>query len=190
YLAACDPDEVARKVFNDVYPSDQNACTAPKLVFWLGNQSEIETAKPLFWQALSAVLTQSDYRTIEGVGVRHFKSSARIAAQFNATQAVGLHPHLTVLDITSCSAHMIDAAGAEGFFMQAHIADLADFAAFLDHRCQTMAYIGDLKTRLIDLVASHGLKAIDRVVPVGSTGNFSFVWEGKDLIRSMSRSFA
>jgi len=47
YIKAEDKAKIAQDFYNDTYFSDQNACTAPRIVFWLGNNKE--KAKKIFW---------------------------------------------------------------------------------------------------------------------------------------------
>ena len=55
-----------------------------------------------------------------------------------------------------------------------------------DKRCQTIAYLGDSET-IIPLLRS-GVKGIDRIVPIGKTMDFDFVWDGWSLQYQLTRS--
>ena len=188
YLETCEAQEVAQKFYNDVYPFEQNACTAPKLVFWLGEDVVIRQAKERFWSELKQTMHRAQYQPAEGVGVRHFKSVAQLAVEAPIRRSVS-HPSLTVIEAETASACRLDHGASEGFFLERSIQHLGELSDALDQRCQTLAFVGDLKTDILSCVAEHGMKGVDRVVPVGTAGHFSFVWEGKDLIRLMSRSF-
>lgn len=187
YLHQCDAQDVAKKFFNDVYPFEQNACTAPKLVFWLGDEATTAAAKDRFWSALQDQITDVQYQPSDGVGVRHFKAAVALAVAAPVHRAVS-RSSLTVLEVEP-DAMDLEHGASEGFFLQTSIQDLSGLAQVLDQRCQTLAFVGDLKGDILATVAAHGMKAVDRVVPVGTTSQFSFVWEGKDLIRLMTRSF-
>jgi hypothetical protein len=50
-----------------------------------------------------------------------------------------------------------------------------------------MSYIGFQPEELRDWVIHNGLSGIDRIVPVGQTADFSLIWDGYDLIYTMSR---
>ncbi|MEM9288832.1 MAG: acyl-CoA reductase [Pseudomonadota bacterium] len=190
YLEDCDPAETAQRVYNDIYPFDQQACTSPKLVFWLGNTDACSAAKARFWPALASLLTSSSYETKPGLGVRHFKSMAQMAARHDVAEAgAHLHPNLKVLNLGEAAAPVMPWSGSEGLFLQTDIEDLSALGRHLDHRCQTLSVIGDVKDDILRTMAAQGMKGIDRIAPVGSSANFSFIWEGKDLIHAMSRSF-
>jgi hypothetical protein len=55
YLHEHDPRKVAQGFYNDTYLFDQNACTAPHLLVWLGSAHDVERAKDVFWRELHAV---------------------------------------------------------------------------------------------------------------------------------------
>ena len=122
--------------------------------------------------------------------MRHFKSCAEISASHDvlAEREVD-HPNISVMTCYEPSGRILDKTSAEGFFLQVDIQDLNEISIHLDHACQTMSYVGDLKASILSVIAETGMAGIDRIVPVGSSGHFSFIWEGKDLIRLMSRSF-
>ena len=42
------PDKIAQGFYNDTYLFDQNACTAPHLLIWLGNKNKVKKAKIFF----------------------------------------------------------------------------------------------------------------------------------------------
>ena len=67
YLKAADKTKIAQDFYNDTYFSDQNACTSPRIVFWLGEKKE--EAKKVFWQSVD-VLAREKYELapVQAVG--------------------------------------------------------------------------------------------------------------------------
>ena len=45
-------DKIANNFYNDTYLFDQNACTSPHLVIWIGSKEEVEMSKNKFWTRL------------------------------------------------------------------------------------------------------------------------------------------
>ncbi|MGI6668021.1 MAG: hypothetical protein ACOX4M_00740 [Acetivibrionales bacterium] len=74
-----------------------------------------------------------------------------------------------------------------GSFIEYDDVDLNALAGIINDKFQTMAYIGFDPEELRNWVFKNGLSGIDRIVPVGKTADFSLVWDGWDLIRSLSR---
>jgi hypothetical protein len=52
YVNETSPEKIARSFYNDTYLYDQNACTAPHLIIWLGSKENVTEAKNVFWNAL------------------------------------------------------------------------------------------------------------------------------------------
>ena len=52
YVKEKSPDKIAHAFYNDTYLFDQNACTAPHLVIWLGSKENVNKAKSIFWDSL------------------------------------------------------------------------------------------------------------------------------------------
>jgi hypothetical protein len=50
-----------------------------------------------------------------------------------------------------------------------------------------MSYLGCNKDVLIKLVINNGLPGIDKIVTMGKTTEFTLIWDGYDLINSLSR---
>ena len=76
---------------------------------------------------------------------------------------------------------------AGGFYLEYDTENLADIAHVVTRKFQTLSYLGMSPTEIQAFVIEQGLSGIDRIVPVGKTSDFSLVWDGYDLIKSMSR---
>jgi hypothetical protein len=57
----------------------------------------------------------------------------------------------------------------------------------VDKRYQTLTCFGVDLHALAQTVVSHGLAGIDRVVPVGKALDIGVIWDGYDIIRTLSR---
>ena len=65
-----------------------------------------------------------------------------------------------------------------------HLDEIADIVT---RKYQTLAYFGFEKNELEEFVLRNRLTGIDRIVPLGDTTAFSLIWDGNDLINTMSR---
>jgi len=64
---------------------------------------------------------------------------------------------------------------------------LAAVAGAVTRKCQTLSYLGFDPEALREWVLANRLTGIDRIVPVGRTAEFGLIWDGYDLIRTLSR---
>ena len=55
------PEKVIEGFFNDTFLFDQNACTSPHLILWIGSSKKVEKAKNIFWDKLH-VLVNNRYK--------------------------------------------------------------------------------------------------------------------------------
>ena len=74
-----------------------------------------------------------------------------------------------------------------GLFFETSISALPEISKFMTKRHQTLSHFGLDKAELRDFIVSIGPN-IDRIVPVGRTMDFSLIWDGYDLISTLSRS--
>ena len=72
-----------------------------------------------------------------------------------------------------------------GVFYECEISDVMELAPLCNGKVQTVVMVGD-RDRILLLVNS-GVKGIDRVVEVGKSMNFGFVWDGIDLRERLTR---
>ena len=57
----------------------------------------------------------------------------------------------------------------------------------MTRKFQTLAYFGIDKEDIANSIKQMKLLGIDRVVPLGKTSEFDLIWDGYDLIYSLSR---
>jgi hypothetical protein len=74
-----------------------------------------------------------------------------------------------------------------GYFIE-YAADLIDeILPLCTEQCQTVSYYGVKVEDIQEFILKYKPNGIDRVVPIGKTMNFGLIWDGHDLIYSLSR---
>jgi hypothetical protein len=61
YLASENKKKLAFAFYNDTYLFDQNACTSPQAIYWLGNKAQVEEAQNIFWDLLQLTLMEKKF---------------------------------------------------------------------------------------------------------------------------------
>ena len=74
-----------------------------------------------------------------------------------------------------------------GYFYEYVTENMDDIAPIITSKFQTLTYCGVSKELLESFVVRHRLTGIDRIVPVGSAMDIGLIWDGYDLIRTLSR---
>lgn len=184
YLASESHESVARGFYNDTYFSDQNACTSPRIVIWLGR--EISAAKQRFWRDIHE-LAAKEYTLHPVQSVGKLTALCRAAIRHDV-RAVEMPDRLvTRIEVRNLTSDLMDSRYNSGFFFEYDAAELADIAPICTNRCQTLSYYGLTESELSDFLRSVRPGGVDRMVPTGRTMDFSLVWDGYDLIRGLSR---
>ena len=83
--------------------------------------------------------------------------------------------------------NIADYRGRYGFFFETIDNNLVQLRHIVNPRYQTLTYFGVDPCVLAETVVSNGLAGIDRIVPVGKALDIGIIWDGYDIIRSMSR---
>jgi hypothetical protein len=184
YLAEHKPSKVAKDFFNDTYLTDQNACTSPRIIIWFGH--EIEKAKEIFWSELEK-LVETDYelRAVQTVG--KLTTFFKFASQAECTYVQSANCKITRVAISKITETLLEHFENSGYFYEYDAALLDEIMPLCNHKCQTLSYIGFDACELRKIVLDSAPFGIDRVVAVGKTMDFSLIWDGIDIIRTLSR---
>ena len=179
-----EPEEIAKKFYADTYYTDQNACSSPRLVVWLGE--DVQAAREQFWTALEWVARRNyDLRPIQVVD----KYSA-VCALGMSRSGVRYIPGDTLVvraELDRLTADVMDYKCGSGCFFEYTAKGLEEIVPVLTKRCQTVAVLGVDRERVKELVFSRGVRGVDRIVPLGGTMELSLIWDGFQMVESMSR---
>lgn len=179
-----DPEEAAKKFYTDTYYTDQNACSSPRLVVWLGNR--VQEAQERFWEALEE-LVRRDYPMQPIQAVDKYASVCALGMSRPGVRYVPGDTLLVRAELDQLSADVMDYKCGGGCFFEYIAKDLAEIVPVLTKRCQTVAVLGVDREKIRELVFSQGVRGVDRIVPLGGTMGLSFIWDGFKMVESMSR---
>lgn len=184
YLKAADKEKIARDFYNDTYFSDQEACTAPRVVCWLG--SGIDEAKQAFWTHLHA-LVREKYALAPVRAVGKLAAFYRVACQKDVALVTGEDGTITRVRVNTLEDDLLKYKYGGGFFFEYDAGSLRDIAPICGERCQTLTYFGLDGRQIRTFLTDCAPRGVDRAVPMGKSMDFSLLWDGHDLIREMSR---
>ena len=74
-----------------------------------------------------------------------------------------------------------------GTFFEHEVKDLNKIAKIINNKYQTVTYFGVEKTLIKNFVIKNRLKGIDRIVPIGQSLDISLLWDGRDVISTLTR---
>ena len=185
YLAAADKARIAQDFYNDTYLSDQNACTAPHFIIWVG--AEVAEAQEVFWTTLHG-LVRTRY-TLQAVQtVDKLTQVYRLGACFEARQIEMPDNLITRVCVAQLTEELSAYRAGSGFFIEYDAKELSEIRPLCGISCQTLSYYGVDRDSLLQEILAMRPAGVDRIVPIGRTMDFALVWDGGDLIRTMSRA--
>ena len=191
YVALLKDDEmkkVAQAFYNDTYLYDQNACSSPRLIVWLGDKNLCCKAKEQFWNAIHENIS-SKYSLAPILSVDKLTAQYKCAVELDAVKTEQSQDNLiTRVLLKNLPQNLNEYTCAGGFYLEYDTEKLADIVPMVSRKFQTLSYLGGDAAELRKFVVQNGLSGIDRIVPVGKTADFAFVWDGYDLIETMSRA--
>lgn len=176
--------KLAQDFYNDTYLMDQNACSSPRTILWLGEN--IEAAKKLFWGAVDAY-ARTRYELQPAVVMDKYVQECGDFMRGSIESACVSNGVLTVAELAGDAPLSTELRGKGGYFYERTIRDLADVEPYITERYQTITYFGVDAEAIRREVVERGLLGIDRVVPMGQAMDVGLVWDGYDLASMMSR---
>lgn len=182
YLAEKDKAAFARRFYTDTYLSDQNACSAPQVVLWLGEA--VREARDAFWPAL-AELVRRDYALPPVRAVAKREAFLCCAALHPGVRLAGNDNGMVRVEVPELFPELMDFRAGSGFFFEM-AGTLADLTPLAGEKCQTLTQCGVTPEEFRRFLETVRPKGIDRIVPVGSAMDFSLIWDGYDLIAELS----
>lgn len=179
--------KLAEAFYNDSYLMDQNACSSPHLVIWLGSAADAARAQERFWPKVADMVARR--YTLEPVQAVE-KYTTLLAAvidtkELGAVRRLGNHVHTAALE--HLPAGLDTLRGRFGLFFEHVAPTLDELAPLVTARYQTLTYYGIAAGLLRDFVVDGRLPGIDRIVPVGRALDMDVVWDGHDITRVLSR---
>jgi hypothetical protein len=185
YLKTDNKKRIAEEFYNDTYLTDQNACTSPRIVIWIGEQ--IEDAKSIFWENLHALVKEKyTFQAIQGVN--KLTSSYLAAVKVPGTKVENHKDNLVVrVKVPECNAELMGIKDNSGYFFEYDCKDILELWDLCDDkRCQTIGYLGN--NEIFKPLIESGVKGIDRIVPIGRSMDFELIWDGYDLFERLTRT--
>lgn len=180
-------NKFCNNLFNDIYLMDQAACSSPQLIAWIGNSTDIQLAQSKLWPEVVKIANN-----------KYSMHAVQVMDKFvQACRAVIAEPHLSDLERhDNVLYRMVLSAVDEsqdtrrGYFGTIHevlLPELDALAPIVNERYQTMTVQGVDQSTIREWLIRHRLRGIDRIVPVGRALDMNVLWDGFDLIGSLSR---
>lgn len=191
-VSVCDasPQELEKLVsgfYNDVYSLDQLACSSPHLVIWHGVPEVSRMAMKRFWSALvNLVQEKYDLQPIYAID-KYVRLCSLAIGVPSASHAICHGNHVYRIELTHLPKDINFLRGHFGTFFEYTTTNIDELHPVINDKFQTLTCYGVDRVEIARWIVTNGLSGIDRVVPVGSALSIGTIWDGYDIIGTLSR---
>ena len=175
------------KFYNDSYLMDQQGCSSPQVIFWLGKKDKNKIK--IFWKILSNIVSKN-YNFDNSLAVRKTELASDIILKEKNLKSINIKDLKTVRYRINKVNKFDKLNNSFGTFLEVDINSLKKIKKFINDRFQTLLYYGIKKEELLSLISKNNFKGIDRIVPFGRAFDMSHIWDGFDIISSLSRKIS
>lgn len=176
--------ELAYRFYNDTYRVDQNACSSPKMIFWLGKKDP-ETENR-WWDLVYQEAERDSLPAWKAE--RKYEELCYMAMEYQEIERITRWKNrLYLIELRSIPKPIERYDGRFGSFFTYHVTSMDEFAGCLTRKVQTILYAGVEAGAIRDSIIRRKAKGGDRIVPVGQALSMDRIWDGKDVIANLSR---
>jgi len=175
-----DPKNLAHRFFRDTYSMDQNACSSPHAIFWVGCDQALVSE----FLAELGKLARSNYKPNP---VSYVDSQIRLCEDAIRGEKIKEVNGGYVRICAQVKKQIDDLRGSCGYFYEIELKSVSDIVSYVSSKWQTVTYEGIDCGLLRDEILKAGKSGVDRIVPIGRALDWSFTWDGIDLIERLTR---
>lgn len=181
-------EQLAKKFYYDGYMMNQLACNSPHFIFWVGKKNK--KLQNNFWNNLSKIAKKKFLFDDVHVVDKYTNLLENMILQKNFNNIKMFKNNLYVINPNKNTKKIENIRGVNGTFFQKNIDQLGELKKFISKKCQTVSYFGFDKDELKNFLVKNNLLGIDRVVPIGKALEIDIVWDGYDVVKSLSRTIS
>lgn len=177
--------KLVNNFYNDTYLVDQNACSSPHMIIWYGRKNKKIIEK--FWQKLH-LLVAKKYDLPHKASIDKFTLLSENLIDHKDLFKITKHEnYIYRLKLKKLPNNIDNLRGLWGLFYEYESMNLNEISTVVNKKFQTLVYYGFKKNNLVNFVIKNNLAGIDRIVPIGKALDMSDVWDGHEIIKSLTR---
>ena len=174
--------------YNDTYFIDQNACSSPHLICWLGSNNDIEIAQKKFWDNLLIFLKKKYLlEEIQSMDKYNKLHTDIIDYKKHLINFQNYENYIYVLNIKNFPKDVSKLRGKYGYFFQYKSNNIKYLKKIINSKFQTLTYFGLDKDEIVKFILDNRIKGVDRIIPIGNSLDIGFHWDGYDIEKILTR---
>ena len=171
---------LATLLWKDTEPHAQQACSSPRVVYWLGDAA-------LQQKVFEQIDTLAMSKEMAANQLNNHLVTSQLLQSERATAKPLVQNRICALPVSSLNEKMLAWHSGSGLFLVYQLDNVEQLAALVDDKLQTLSYWEIEKHSLLKLLQSPSIKGLDRIVPVGQALEFTPDWDGYRLLTDLSR---
>lgn len=179
-------DRLVEDFHNDTYWFDQLGCSSPRALVWVGDRGRVDALSGDFFRRLQVRTGRAGYSPDPAAALDKLAFGYRSVIDQAARSFRTYDATVSVLDVPSFPQLGGEFSGGGMFFMH-RVDRLHDLVAGVDRRVQTLVQHGFDDAELRELAVRLNGRGVDRIVPFGQALTFDRIWDGNDLLQSLTR---
>ncbi len=172
--------------FNDTLFFDQNACTSPKIIFWIGNKDKVNKARKVFWKYFENTVNSKNYNPRGNSGYEKFYKETLLTLEQDITINKG-NQNIKKILLKKIPKNLEKYFSPGGVFIEFQSKNLKKLKKIINNKIQTITYINFNPTKIVDDLDIKRIKAVDRIVMNGRSSEIGLEWDGYDIIFQISK---
>ena len=173
------------KFYNDTFLVDQNACSSPHVIFWLGKKND--KIKNKFWSIFYKEAKHKYDLDQSGVFYKHDRLFSDFITKNNIKASKKYGNLIYCVELNDKKIDPSEMISKWGYFYEINIKNIEDLSHYSNIFTQTLTYFGFNKEDFNNLIKKKDLKGIDRIVPVGQALDINLNWDGYDIINLLTK---
>ena len=180
--------KICNGFYNDTFLVDQNACSSPHLIYWVGKKNK--KIINFFWKSLKKVIAEKNYKSFFSGSYYKYNKLCNEIINLGNFDNFDNYENFYCINLKKNSFNLNDLISKLGYFYQIQVNNINEVFKNVDSFTQTMTYYGFQKETIEKNYRKFHLKGIDRIVPIGQALTIEFNWDGYDLFNSMTRTIS
>ena len=174
-----------RNFYNDCYFMDQQGCSSPQVIIWLG-KNNAEVIERFYARLLDYV--KKNYEQDIAVTNKKILSVAQSAVQSSADFKTNYSDFsLLRLKLKDFSKGIDDIKVQFGTFSEINVDSLDEVSHLFTKDVQTITHFGIDEPEIRSFIIRNGILGVDRIVSFGRAHDIGPIWDGQDIISTISR---
>lgn len=184
-LSDTERQDLANRLFNDVFIFDQMACSSPHVLYVVGSAQDHLVGVKQLLQALADVATRRGEAPAAGHQIAKMVQGFSSAAAGFASEVIWQNSALT--SAISTADDRLEQRVGGGFLNVVFLSSLDAINEIIRERDQTITHFGFEPNEIQRIAASNTSLGVSRWTPAGTALDFDHIWDGYDLLAELTR---